>query len=131
MSASLTASRHASYHQRHAYEMVAALRALRFNALQQEKRIEREEKASPSFVYGVPAGANQIHFLRQARSNLESAIIELLDQRYNQVYPYLDRAESSAAMAGEDSLSDSIAEWREKWLPNNKLNKGGNTWRVR
>lgn len=127
MSASLTATRHSSYHQRHAYEMVAALRNLRFEALQKEKRIEREERAKPSFIYGVPAGANQIHFLRQSRNNLESAIVEVLDHHYGQVYPYLDRAEANAQMAGEESLSDSIAEWREKWLPNHKLNKGGNS----
>lgn len=125
MSTYRTSVHHRSYHERHAHEMLAALRNLRFDILQKEKHIER----NPSWIYAVPLRAGRLDLLRETRSNVEGAIIELMGRNYGQVYPYLDRAQMSADAVGDGGqLSDSIAEWREKWLPNRRLNKGGRTW---
>ncbi len=127
MSASLAAPRHASYHQRHAYEMMGVLRDLRFSVVQAQKRLTHDRVSSGNTMpigFQSMAREQDARALSNARWNLENAISALYEKDYHRVYPYLDRAAGELELTPYDSLGDSIREWRERWLPNKGLNSG-------
>jgi hypothetical protein len=119
MAASLVSTRHSSYHERHGYEMLAALRDLRWEALQAE-RAQQPNRTVAEYV-------KQQDFHR-TRVELEHAIWALSERRYHQVYEQLRVASEEARAGGDARLADAIDEWREKWEPKNGRLNNGRRW---
>jgi hypothetical protein len=124
---SVAAPRYRAYHERHAYEMMGALRDLRFEVVQEQRKLDRQGVSSgdTAVMELHPMALDRdARVLSDARRDLENAILSLRERDYSAVYPYLDRASGELELTPYDSLGDSIREWRDKWLPNKGLNTG-------